>query len=186
MVKSSPSKVLKITFSQLEKSDERIIALEAQVKIVNIEKKRVEEECQKLRDENGLFRDRLQEVAKLQNSPSASQYMTQEIEALASQVEELTSELIQERNRNNSLEKSLQGPPKVDFTTQTDEKGDLPTLYQTLKISLGINIVELRSKNERLEKENDSLRAYIDSIDEKSARKLRDITAESEQKVYNL
>ena len=49
--------------------------------------------------------------------------MTQEIEALASQVEELTSELIQERNRNNSLEKSLQGPPKSDFTTQTDEKG---------------------------------------------------------------
>ena len=54
----------KVHFSQLEKSDERIIALEAQVKIVNIEKKRVEEECQKLRDENGLFRDRLQEVAK--------------------------------------------------------------------------------------------------------------------------
>ena len=111
--------------------------------------------------------------------------MTQEIEALASQVEELTSELIQERNRNNSLEKSLQGPPKVDFTTQTDEKGDLQSSHQTLKASLGINIVELRSKNERLEKENDSLRAHIDSIDEKSARKLRDITAESEQKVHS-
>ena len=65
MVTFSPSKVLKYKFSQLEKSDERIIALEAQVKIVNIEKKRVEEECQKLRDENGLFRDRLQEVAKV-------------------------------------------------------------------------------------------------------------------------
>ena len=46
-------------------------------------------------------------------------------------------------------------------------------------------MVELRSKNDRLEKENDSLRAQIDSIDEKSARKLRDITAESEQKVIS-
>ena len=109
--------------------------------------------------------------------------MTQEIEALASQVEELTSELIQERNRNNSLEKSLQGPPKSDFTTQTDEKGDFTGNFSQLQTSLGINIVELRSKNDRLEKENDSLRAQIDSIDEKSARKLRDITAESEQKV---
>ena len=53
----------------MEKSDERMIALEAQVRIVNLEKKRIEEECQKLRDENLVFRERLAEAAKLQNSP---------------------------------------------------------------------------------------------------------------------
>ena len=36
-----------------------MIALEAQVRIVNLEKKRIEEECQKLRDENGVYRERL-------------------------------------------------------------------------------------------------------------------------------
>ena len=60
---------------------------------------------------------------------------------------------------------------------------NLPAISGSFKHFSGINIVELRSKNDRLEKENDSLRAQIDSIDEKSARKLRDITAESEQKV---
>ena len=94
-----------------------------QVRIVNLEKKRIEEECQRLRDENGVFRERLHEAARVQNSPSASQYMSQEIEVLASQVEELTEELINERQRNTTLERSLQGPSTVDGITQTDEKG---------------------------------------------------------------
>ena len=101
-----------------------MIALEAQVRIVNLEKKRIEEECQKLRDENGVYRERLTEAANLESSPSASQYMSQEIEALASQVEELTSELMNERNKNTTLEKSLQGPPMCDVMTQTEEKGN--------------------------------------------------------------
>jgi len=154
---------------QLEKSDERMIALEAQVRIVNLEKKRIEEECQRLRDENGVFRERLHEAARVQNSPSASQYMSQEIEVLASQVEELTEELINERQRNTTLERSLQGPSTVDGITQTDEKG--------------VNLDATRAAAEKLEKENDSLRGHIDSIDEKSARRLRDITGESTQKL---
>ena len=93
------------------------------VRIVNLEKKRIEEECQRLRDENGVYRERLQEAARVQNSPSASQYMSQEIEALASQVEELTEELINERQRNTTLERSLQGPKTADGMTQTDFKG---------------------------------------------------------------
>ena len=49
--------------------------------------------------------------------------MSQEIEALASQVEELTEELINERQRNTTLERSLQGPKTADGMTQTDFKG---------------------------------------------------------------
>ena len=46
-------------------------------------------------------------------------------------------------------------------------------------------MVEVREQKEKLEVENQSLRAHIDSLDEMSARKLRDITTESEQKVSN-
>ena len=80
-------------FSQLEKADERIISLEAEIRIIREEKKRAEEECQKLRDENYIFRDRLAEIANSHPSPTTSAYLTNEIEALANRVEELTSEL---------------------------------------------------------------------------------------------
>ena len=46
-------------------------------------------------------------------------------------------------------------------------------------------MVEVRAQNEKLEVENLSLRAHIDSLDEMSTRKMRDITTESEQKVSN-
>ena len=59
--------------------------------------------------------------------------MSQEIEALASQVEELTSELINERNKNTTLEKSLQGPPMCDVMTQTEEKGNNRLLFLMFK-----------------------------------------------------
>ena len=82
-----------MSFSQLEKADERIISLEAEIRIIREEKKRAEEECQKLRDENYIFRDRLAEIANTHPSPTTSAYLTNEIEALANRVEELTSEL---------------------------------------------------------------------------------------------
>ena len=77
----------------MEKADERIISLEAEIRIIREEKKRAEEECQKLRDENYIFRDRLAEIANSHPSPTTSAYLTNEIEALANRVEELTSEL---------------------------------------------------------------------------------------------
>ena len=77
----------------MEKADERIISLEAEIRIIREEKKRAEEECQKLRDENYIFRDRLAEIANTHPSPTTSAYLTNEIEALANRVEELTSEL---------------------------------------------------------------------------------------------
>ena len=136
----------KTLFSQLEKADERIISLEAEIRIIREEKKRAEEECQKLRDENYIFRDRLAEIANSHPSPTTSAYLTNEIEALANRVEELTSELglfsktfliftkalnnfenpsVSERNKNSFLEKSLKGPPTVNIAIQTDQKSKI-------------------------------------------------------------
>ena len=123
----------------MEKADERIISLEAEIRIIREEKKRAEEECQKLRDENYIFRDRLAEIANTHPSPTTSAYLTNEIEALANRTSELgmfskefcyfynilnnfENPSVSERNRNSFLEKSLKGPPTANVAIQTDQK----------------------------------------------------------------
>lgn len=50
----------------MEQYDERLIALEADIRIMREEKRRVEEECQKLREENDNLSGRLDEVSNTQ------------------------------------------------------------------------------------------------------------------------
>ena len=47
----------------MEQYDERLIALEADIRIMREEKRRVEEECQKLREEKENLSGRLDEVS---------------------------------------------------------------------------------------------------------------------------
>lgn len=157
---------------QLEKADERIISLEAEIRIIREEKKRAEEECQKLRDENYIFRDRLAEIANSHPSPTTSAYLTNEIEALANRVEELTSELVTERNKNSFLEKSLKGPPTANIAIQTDQKM--------------LNLEEVKIENEDLQAEVDQLRNQLVFAEENNARRIREIKTESSNELIRL
>jgi len=157
---------------QLEKADERIISLEAEIRIIREEKKRAEEECQKLRDENYIFRDRLAEIANSHPSPTTSAYLTNEIEALANRVEELTSELVTERNKNSFLEKSLKGPPTANIAIQTDQKM--------------LNLEEVKIENEDLQAEVDQLRNQLVFAEENNSRRIREIKTESSNELIRL
>ena len=50
--------------------------------------------------------------------------MSKEIETLADRVEELTEELVSERQQKSKLEKSLEGPDLSHMSTQTTEKSN--------------------------------------------------------------
>merc|ERR1712243_349574 len=58
-----PKSLLDGYHRQMEQYDERLIALEADIRIMREEKRRVEEECQKLREENDNLSGRLHEVS---------------------------------------------------------------------------------------------------------------------------
>lgn len=109
----------------MEKCDERLIALEADNRIIREEKRRVEEECGKLREVNDTLQDRMRELSET-HSPSSGDFLGREIELLVQRIETLSSDLTSERSRNNDLELSLQvtaNRQRADASTQTVEKG---------------------------------------------------------------
>ena len=109
----------------MEQYDERLIALEADIRIMREEKRRVEEECQKLREEKENLSGRLDEVSNT-HSPTTGEFLIKEIEILAKRVETLSSELSLERSRNTELEKSINNMDsnKVEISCQTYQKGE--------------------------------------------------------------
>ena len=107
----------------MEKCDERLIALEADNRIIREEKRRVEEECGKLREENFQLCERLREMSET-HSPSQGEFLAREIELLAQRVESLSSDLTLERSKNAELEMSIEWRrDKSTIATQTAEKG---------------------------------------------------------------
>lgn len=157
---------------QMEKCDERLIALEADNRIFREEKRRVEEECGKLREENDTLRDRLRELSETQ-SPTSGDFLAREVELLVQKVETLSSQLSDEKSRNSDLEQSLPiNRDRKEISTQTHQKG--------------MNIDAALEERDELQTKNDELSDRIASIDRDYARKIRDIQQEREMKVAQL
>lgn len=157
---------------QMEKCDERLIALEADNRIIREEKRRVEEECGKLREDNDNLQDRLREIAE-NHSPTSGDFLAREVELLVQKVESLSSQLSDERSRNFDLSQSLSiNKERKEISTQTTQKG--------------VNLDAVMCERDDLKVKNDELSDRINAIDSDYSRKLRDVQQERDMKVAQL